>query len=141
MQTLWVATLWAGPGAALAGLTAERPQGLRGFDRKADAIHVLMPAAHTVRSTRPPFPLVAHYSRNFGPGDIHPARRPPQTRLARSLVDAAAWMGTDRGAQAVLDAGVRQRLVRPPDLAAEIARNERRGQRPGLSRLAPRLVR
>jgi hypothetical protein len=126
MQTLWVATLWAGSGAALAGLTAARLQGLRGFDRKAgDAIHVLMPAAHTARTTRPPFPLIAHYSRNLRPDDIHPARRPPQTRLARSLVDAATWMGTDRGAQAVLAAGVQQQLVRAADLAAEIARNER----------------
>jgi hypothetical protein len=125
MQTLWIAAFWAGPGAGLAGLTAARQQGLRGFDRKADAIHVLMPAAHTVRSTKPAFPLVAHYSRNLGPDDIHPARRPPQTRLARSLVDAATWMGTKRGAQAVLAAGVQQRLVRPADLAAEIDRNKR----------------
>ena len=126
MQTLWVATLWAGPGAALAGLTAARLQGLRGFDRKADAIRVLMPAVHTARITRPPFPVVVHYSRKLGPGDIHPAKRPPQTRLARSLVDAASWMGTDRGAQAVLAAGVQQQLVRATDLAAEVARNERR---------------
>lgn len=45
--------------------------------------------------------------------------------MARSLVDAAAWMGTDRGAQAVLAAGVQQRLVRVSDLMAVVERNER----------------
>jgi hypothetical protein len=41
------------------------------------------------------------------------------------LVDAAAWMGSDRGAQAVLAAGVQQRLVRPADLLAVVAANRR----------------
>jgi very-short-patch-repair endonuclease len=40
-------------------------------------------------------------------------------------VDAAAWMGTDRGAQAVLAAGVQQRMVRVSDLVAALERNER----------------
>jgi Protein of unknown function (DUF559) len=126
-QALRVAALWAGKGAALAGLTAARLQGFRGFDEKAGSIHLLIPAAarHAVRSSRPSLPLVVHYSRNLAPADIHPARQPPQTRIARSLVDAAAWMGTDRGAQAVLAAGVQQRLVRVSQLAAELDRNER----------------
>jgi hypothetical protein len=69
--------------------------------------------------------LIVHYSRNLTPTDIHPVKQPPQTRIARSLADAAAWMATDRGAQAVLAAGVQQRLVRVTDLAAEVDRNER----------------
>jgi len=126
-QTLRVAAMWAGKGAALAGLTAARLQGFRGFDEKASSIHLLIPATagHTVRSIRPPLPLVVHYSRHLAPADIHPARQPPQTRIARSLVDAAAWMGTDLGAQAVLAAGVQQRLVRVSDLVIEVERNER----------------
>jgi hypothetical protein len=126
-QILRVAALWAGKGAALAGLTAARLQGFRGFDEKADSVHLLIPAAarHAKRSIQPPFPVAAHYSRHLAPADIHPARQPPQTRIARSLVDAAAWMGTDRGAQAVLAAGVQQRLVRVSDLVAEVERNER----------------
>ena len=126
-QTLRIAALWAGKGAALAGLTAARLQGFRGFDEKASSIHLLIPARarHAVRSIQPSLPLVVHYSRNLAPADIHPARQPPQTRIARSLVDAAAWMGTDRGAQAVLAAGVQQRLVRVTDLVAELDRNER----------------
>ena len=38
---------------------------------------------------------------------------------------ATPWTGTDRGAQAVLAAGVQQRLVRVSDLVAEVERNER----------------
>lgn len=125
MQILRVLVIWAGPGAALAGLTAARSQGFRGFDESADTVHVLLPAARTARETRPPFPLIVHYSRNVTSRDIHPARQPRQTRMARSLVDAAAWMATDRGAQAVLVAGVQQRLVRVSDLTAEVERNSR----------------
>jgi very-short-patch-repair endonuclease len=59
------------------------------------------------------------------PDDVHPLREPRRTRVARSLVDAAAWMGSDRGAQAVLAAGVQQRLARAGDLLAIVAGNQR----------------
>lgn len=126
-QILRVAVAWAGQGAALAGLTAARLQGFRGFDQNAGVgpIYLLLPAGRTMREARPPYPLVVHYSRNLTSRDIHPVRRPPQTRIARSLVDAATWMATDRGAQAVLAAGVQQRLVRVTDLMAEVDRNVR----------------
>jgi very-short-patch-repair endonuclease len=70
-------------------------------------------------------PLVVHYSRLFGADDVHPLREPRRTRVARSLVDAAAWMSNDRGTQAVLAAGVQQRLARPGDLLAVVAANQR----------------
>jgi hypothetical protein len=124
-QMLWVAILWAGSGAALAGLTAARLGGLHGFDNWTDAIHLLVPASRTAREVRPPMRLAVHYSRNLTPADLHPVRQPPQTKIARSLVDAAAWARTDRGAQAVLAAGVQQRLVRIADLATEVERNEK----------------
>ena len=133
IQVLRIAALWAGPGAALAGLTAAMLDGLEGFaDRGKPAdrpIHVLVPAFCPVRRQQPSLPLVVHYSRLLGEDDIHPLRRPPRTRIARSLVDAAAWMATDRGAQAVLAAGVQQRLVRVADLTAVLARNQRLGRR------------
>jgi hypothetical protein len=124
-QVLRVAVVWAGRDAALGGLTAARAQGLRGFEDKAGPVHLVLPAARMARATPPPFPVVVHYSRHLTARDIHPARQPPQTRIARSLVDAAAWMATDRGAQAVLVAGVQQRLVRVTDLVAELDRNQR----------------
>jgi very-short-patch-repair endonuclease len=134
VQALRIAVLWAGPGAALAGLTAARLDGLSGFEdrRQASAerpIHLLVPASSQMRRARPGLPLVVHYSRLFGADDMHPVREPRRTRVARSLVDAAAWMGSDRGAQAVLAAGVQQRLVRPGDLLAVVTGNERRPRR------------
>jgi len=129
MQVLRIAVLWAGPGAALAGLTAARLDGLSGFADQGQPterpIHLLVPACRSVRRARPCLPLVVHYSRLLGEDDIHPMRQPPRTRTPRSLVDAAAWMATDRGAQAVLAASVQQRLVRVEDLAAVVARNQR----------------
>lgn len=125
MQILRVAALWAGSGSALGGLTAAKLHGFRGFDDKDDQIHVVLPAGRAKRSTRPPMHLVLHYSSRLTPADIQPVRQPPRTRIARSLVDAAAWMPTDRGARAVLAAGVQQRLVRATDLMAVVDRNER----------------
>jgi very-short-patch-repair endonuclease len=129
IQVLRIVALWAGPGAALAGLTAATLDGLTGFadlGKPADRpIHVLVPAFCPVRRQRPRLPLVVHYSRLLGGDDVHPLRQPPRTRIARSLVDAAAWMATDRGAQAVLAAGVQQRLARVADLTAVVARNQR----------------
>ncbi len=132
-QHLWVAFLWAGPGSALAGLTAARLHGLRGFDARDEPIYLVRPPGRALRTTRPPLRMVVHYSRCLAEGDLHPARQPPRTRIARSLVDAAAWMRTDRGAQAILAAGVQQRLVLPEHLAAEFERNERLRRR-GLMR-------
>jgi very-short-patch-repair endonuclease len=130
-QQLWAALLWAGDGAVLAGLTAARLDGLEGFpgrDNAAPPIHLLVPARRSVRRKPPGLPVAVHYSTMLSPEDVHPLREPRRTRMARSLVDAAAWMGSDRGAQAVLAAGVQQRLARSGDLLA-VARNQRRPRR------------
>ena len=121
-QQLWTVLLWAGQGALLAGPTAARLDGLRGFSEPR--IHLLVPAARHVRGERAwlPVPVMVHRSRRLDEQDIHPARRPPRTRLARSLVDAAAWAPTDDLARALLAAGVQQRLVRPAQLMAVTAR-------------------
>jgi Protein of unknown function (DUF559) len=109
----WVAVLAAGRSAVLAGLSAARLDGLTGFG--GQQVHLLVPASRRVRRDLPPDVLV-HRSRVFPPGSVHPLRLPPRTRPARSLVDAASWMGTANGARAVLAAGVQQRLVRVEDL-------------------------
>jgi hypothetical protein len=117
-QALWAAVLGCGPGAVLAGLTAAGLAGLAGFpDRR---IHVLIPSSRRVHHQVPG--AVVHRSRILGPADIHPARRLPQTRLARSLLDAAAWMGSGDAARAVLAAGVQQGLVHVDDLRAALTR-------------------
>src|SRR5262249_30427134 len=117
-QKLWVATLWAGPGAALGGLTAARLWGLRGFEANEDAIELVPPPGRDRKPVQPQLRLIIRYSRHLTMADVHPGRQPPRTRVARSLVDAAAWRYSDRGARAVLAAGVQQGLVLPQHLAA-----------------------
>jgi very-short-patch-repair endonuclease len=126
-QVLRIALAWAGPRAALGGLTAAALDGLGGFhDRKPfpdRPVHLVLPQGRSRRRPPPRIRVVTHYSRLLGPEDVHPAREPRRTRIARSLVDAAAWMPSDRGAIAVLAAGVQQRLVRTGDLEDTIRRN------------------
>lgn len=115
-QELWVAVLAGGAGAVLGGLTAAQLAGLKRFEDRR--IHLVVPAPRQVRTQLRG--VTVHRSSKLGPADRHPARRPPRTRLPRSLLDAAAWMNTDTGARAVLAAGVQQRLVRVDQLAAEL---------------------
>jgi very-short-patch-repair endonuclease len=127
-QRLWAAVLWAGDGAVLAGLTAAKLDGLEGFSSSGDAdppIYLLVPACRSVRRKPPGLPVSVRYSTLLSAADVHPLREPRRTRVARSLVDAAAWTGSDRRAQAVLAAGVQQRLARTEDLLAVVARNQR----------------
>jgi very-short-patch-repair endonuclease len=120
-QRLWVSVLAAGQGAALAGLTAARLGGLAGFDDRL--LHVLIPASRRVREAPPG--TVVHRSRLLDAGDVYPNLLPRRTRLARSLVDAAGWAGTERTARAVLAAGVQQRLVTPVQLSEVLRRCQR----------------
>ncbi len=113
----WIAVLAAGRGAALAGLTAARLDGLAGFAPRG--IDVLVPASRYVRLGFAG--VTVHRSRALSAHDVHPARLPPRTRLARSLLDAAAWARSDDRARAILAAGVQQRLVRTDHLAAMLA--------------------
>jgi very-short-patch-repair endonuclease len=120
-QRLWVAVLAAGDGAVLAGLTAARLDGLTGFDETRT--YLLLPASRRVRKALPG--VVVHRTRLLGPADVHPARLPPRTRIARSVVDAAAWAATDRRAMAILAAGVQQRLIKTAELSGVVGRCRR----------------
>jgi Protein of unknown function (DUF559) len=119
-QLLRAALLRAGPQATLAGLTAARLEGLKGFDDKPPIrerpIYLLVPTGYKRRTPPLGLSVVTHYSRALTDQDVHPARQPRRTRAARSLIDAAAWMPTDRGAAAVLSAGVQQGLATAADL-------------------------
>jgi hypothetical protein len=117
-QRLWVPLLAAGDGAVLAGLSAAKLAGLTGFDDQR--VYLLIPSPRRVRKALPG--VVVRRSLMLEPADVHPSRLPPRTRLGRSIVDAAAWATTDRGARAVLAAGVQQRLVLAADLAAVVER-------------------
>ena len=73
--------------------------------------------------------VVTHYSQELADADVHPTRQPRRTRIARSLVDAAAWMPTERSAAAILAAGVQQGLARAADLRLAADRIETRRRR------------
>jgi hypothetical protein len=132
-QSLRVALLRAGPRSALAGLTAARLDGFKGFDDKAPfadrPIYLLVPYGYKRRTPPLGLNVVTHYSQLLTDADVHPTREPRRTRIARSLVDAAAWMPTDRGAAAVLAAGVQQGLARAADLTLVADRIETRRRR------------
>ena len=108
------------------GFTAARLDGFKGFDEKRSfaesPIYLLAPAGYKRRPPPPGLVVVTHYARTLTEEDVHPFRRPRRTRVARSLIDAAAWMPTERGAMAVLAAGVEQRLVRAQDLSQVVDR-------------------
>jgi hypothetical protein len=127
-QTLRAALLRAGPRAVLAGLTAARLDGFKGFDDKVPftnrPIYLLVPYGYKQRKQPLGWTVVTHYSQKLAERDVHPTRQPRRTRIARSLIDAAAWMPTDRGSMAVLTAGVQQRLVRVDDLRLVAGRIE-----------------
>ena len=117
-EALWIAVLAAGAQAVLGGLTAARLDGLSGFETQA--VHLMVPACCRVRTPVPG--VVVHRSRVLGADDVHPLRRPLRTRIARSLLDAAAWARSDDAARSVLAAGVQQRLTRADHLAMVLAR-------------------
>lgn len=125
-QLLRVALTRWGPQAVLAGLTAAKLDNFRGFDDKSPVadvpVYILTPPGTKRRTAPSGLTVIVHQSKLLSEKDVHPLRRPRRTRIARSLVDAAAWMPTDRGAMAVLAAGVQQGKARVTDLRAVIDR-------------------
>jgi hypothetical protein len=114
-QREWVAVLAQNAPAALAGITAAARHGLTGFE--TDVVHVVIPAS--VRPKRLPDVRV-HVSRRYDGSDIHELRAPPQVRVERALVDAAAWSPSPRRACAILAAGTQQQLTTARRLRAEL---------------------
>lgn len=115
---LWAGVLHCGPGAALCAWTGAELAGLSGWS--SPAVHVLVQKSHHV----PPLPGVSlrvHESRRFAASDVHPALEPPRMRLARCVVDAAAWTANPRSACGIVAAAVQQRLVQPASLREELA--------------------
>jgi len=118
-QLMRIALFRSGPGAALAGLTAAKLHGFKGFLDVAPAeggpVFVLTEYAFQKPTPMPGLNHVLHRTK-FLAEDVPPGIEPRRTRMARALVDAAVWMPTDRGALAVLAAGVQQRRTRTLDL-------------------------
>ncbi|MGE5827193.1 MAG: hypothetical protein ACM30G_02370 [Micromonosporaceae bacterium] len=134
-QQLWVAVLGCGFGAVLAGLTAACEGGLR---RDAGRhIHVLVPAAsrpnqpgRSVLPARHPMPMViAHRTTDLPSRDLASAARPPRTDIARSVVDAAQWAGTDDEARAIVAAACQQRRTSAEEIREVVDRMRRAHRR------------
>ncbi len=112
--------LGAGEGALLAGPTAARLCGLKGHGSRV--VHVLVPAGRRV-SARPGVKI--HRTHILAAHDALVRGRPPQTTIARSLVDAAQWADTDEAARAILLAGFQQRLTAADELTEVLHRMPR----------------
>ncbi len=117
LQRLWVALFAAPMGSALGGLTAAALDGLVGFT--SEVIDVLVPQGQrTAQLEGARF----RWSSKLEVTDVHPARRPRRTRLARSLLDSASWARSDGWARAILIAGVQQRLLTTSQLRDALQR-------------------
>jgi hypothetical protein len=135
-QQLWSAVLACGRGALLAGLSAACAGGLRRPPGRK--IHILVPAGRrpmqpgpaAAPATRGMPVLVAHRSTALADKDTPPRALPPRTAMARSLVDAAQWAGSDDEARAIVAAGCQQRLVLPEELLEVTDRMPRAVRRP-----------
>ncbi|MEU8608968.1 DUF559 domain-containing protein [Actinoplanes sp. NPDC048791] len=99
--------LAAGDGATLAGLSAAETGGLRGH--ADDKIHLLLPAERRPTGLGPD--VVVHRSTRLDAADVLTNGRPPRTRMARSIIDAAQWARSDDQARIVIAACFQQRLV------------------------------
>ncbi|MBB4960188.1 endonuclease domain-containing protein [Micromonospora polyrhachis] len=136
-QQWWVAVLASGEGAILAGLAAARAGGLRG-NWRSDRIDVLIPYDRRAPDllSRMPVELPAVRVRRTRQlsADDRQRGRPDRTTMARSLVDAAQWAGTDDEAQTIVAAGCQQRRATPAEIGAVIERMPKTRRR-GLLRL------
>jgi hypothetical protein len=114
LQRWWVAVHSAGTGAVLAGRAAAVAGGLRG--QPVGPLDVLIPADRRADRRLNRFDGVrVHRTDALPDKDLLLVRRPPRTSMARSLVDAARWAGSDDEARAIVAAGCQQRLVRPEE--------------------------
>jgi very-short-patch-repair endonuclease len=124
-QLRWIAVLGIGDHAVPAGPSALQAAGLRGF--AGTAVHILVPAGR--RPTRVPPGTTLHRTSCLPAKDLMRSGRPPRTRPARSLVDAAQWARRDDDARALIAAAFQQRLVTEPDVRDVLARMPRARRR------------
>jgi len=120
-QQGWVVLSAAPATSALSGLTAAEISGLRGFEPANGVVHVTVPCGTSMPRVDVPT-VVVHYSRFLNAEDVHPLHQPRRTRIARSVLDAAAWAPTDHAARTVLLASVQQRLATADRLRAALPR-------------------
>jgi hypothetical protein len=111
-QQLWVAVLHGGEGAVCAGATAAALLGLRGFESRD--VHVLIPAERQVTTIGG---VQVHRATVLPTAHVLDQSLPPQTTMARAVIDAAAWAATDDDARAFVAAAFQQGKVLPGEIA------------------------
>jgi hypothetical protein len=124
----WIAVLATGDRAVLGGVTALQSAGLCGYETAA--IHVLLPARHRV--AQPPDGVIVHRTGVLARDDVLLNARPPRTKVARSIVDAAQWAPDDYTARAVIAAAFQQRLVSADGIDEVLSRLIRARRRRGV---------
>jgi hypothetical protein len=117
-QQLWVAVLAAGDGARLGGTAAAAEGGVRGLP--TGTIDILLPAGRTRtgRLARLPADMCAvrTHRTSILPDEHLQHGLPPRTTVARAVIDAAAWSGSDRAATTVILTACQQKRVAPEQL-------------------------
>ncbi len=90
--------------SALAGLSAARRWGLKGFE--PERVTIVLPEG----GRRPPGDVEFHWSTQLGPEDVA-VNHPRRTHLERSIIDAASWAASPRRARVIVIAAFQQRLT------------------------------
>lgn len=116
-QRDWVALLAAPPGSVLGGLTALRHDGFTSFAPARPIVVAPMGATPVTYDD-----LDLHWSVYLDDRDVHPLRRPPRTRPARSVVDAASWETQEKRAREIVLSAAQKGLVLPRMLREALAR-------------------
>ncbi|GAA4702490.1 DUF559 domain-containing protein [Phytohabitans rumicis] len=124
-QQQWIAVLAAGDGAVIAGGTALDGYGLHRY--AGPGIHVLLPADRQARTV--PRGVVVHRTTVLPAEDVHAMAAPPRTMPPRSVVDAAAWAGSDDAACAIVAAAFGRHLVTVEEITAVLDRLPRARRR------------
>jgi hypothetical protein len=138
-QLLRAALLRAGPQAALAGLTAARLDGLRGFDDNRPlaetTIHLLAPAGYKRRTPPPGLAVATHFARVLTNEDVHPLRQPRRTRIEtlhrRKLIKQTIG-DIAGGSQALSELDFTRQVIkafRLPEPTRQAARRDSQGRR------------
>lgn len=114
-NVLWAAALRCGPGAALSHFTAAELDGLT--DARHDATHVTIPTNRRVRLSEGDcgsgIPrIVVHRSARLAEA-MHPAKTPPRTRVAETVLDLVELAQNFDAAFGWLSAACGRRLLTP----------------------------
>jgi hypothetical protein len=136
---LWAAALRCGPGAALSHHTAAELDGLT--DRRNEAIHVTVGRDRRIRNPageRRLAPRIVLHRTDRIDAIRHPAKAPPRTRVAETVLDLTQLSLTFDEAFSWLSRGCGRRLVTPQLIRTAVTTRRRVRSRRTWSKIAGR---